>query len=510
MKQFEILKYISAATCFSAVSSMASDAVVSDRPNVLFIAVDDLRPALGCYGDSVAITPNIDRLASRSMMFQSAYCQIAVCNPSRASLLTGCRPDTVEVWDLHGHFREAKPDIVTLPQNFKEHGYSTWAIGKIFHNNGLAARDPLSWSIPPVYDLVSGDAYAQIDTEIENDYLRELTVNPSKWRRGSIECVEAPDEAYIDGAVARLACSALADYRRSGESFFLAVGFRKPHLPFAVPKKYWDLYERDAIPAPESYSYPAGAPELAIRHWRELQDFGDVKDETAVPIEKMKELRHGYYACVSFIDAQVGRILEELDRQGMTRNTLIVLWGDHGFHLGEQGLWTKSKNYEWTTHSPLIFTIPGVTDRGMETAALVEFVDIYPTLSELCRLPLPAGQVEGVSMVPLFDDPDRSWKKAAFSQFSRDLDPTVYRHTGHGDTVGRAIRTERYRYVEWRLWDSGKLLARELYDHRNDDREMVNVADSPEYAGTIDELSRVLQEGWKESLPPELKDAVIK
>lgn len=501
MNNNRFIKYFGIAAAFSTVTTQPSRGETTvKKSNVLFIAVDDLRPMLGCYGDPTAVTPNIDQFASRSMVFKSAYCQIALCNPSRASLLTGLRPDTVQVWDLHAHFRQAKPETVTLPQHFKENGYHTRSIGKIFHGSGIAARDLLSWSILPVYDMVCGDAYAMVNDEDEIRYLKELTLDPSKWRGNAVECKNAPDEAYLDGAVARLACSALNDYQQTGERFFLAVGFRKPHLPFVAPKKYWDMYDREKIPLPDR-RYPVGAPELAIRHWQELQNYGGVANETDVPVETMKELRHAYYACVSFIDAQVGRVLAELDRLELSQNTIVILWGDHGFHLGEQNLWTKGKNYEWTTHVPLILSVPGVTDQGETTDAFVEFVDIYPTLSELCSLPLPE-ELEGTSMIPLLYNPSLEWKKAAFSQFSRDLDQTVHRHKGRGDTVGRAIRTRRYRYVEWRGWDSGKLLTAELYDHQTDSGEMTNVVNNLDYAKTVNEMSRILQDGWQAALPP--------
>ncbi|MBN2295295.1 MAG: sulfatase [Pirellulales bacterium] len=328
--------------CFLHITDVQASA---NRPNVLFLAIDDLRPALGCYGDKTALTPNIDRLASRGMVFNRAYCQQAVCSPSRLSLLSGLRPDTIRVWDLATHFREAVPDAVTLPQHFKNHGYHTLSIGKIFHGGGKPAKDPPSWSAEPQYDIVRN---------AKMRYALPKNLKGKKSKRSAAEAADVPDNAYIDGVVCDASIAALDELQKRDDPFFLAVGFRKPHLPFCAPRKYWDLYDRSKIPLPVTTEHPRGAPELAVRSWKELEGYTDIPEDGQLSLKKIRELRHGYYACVSYIDAQVGRLLDELDRRKLSKNTVIVLWGDHGYHLGEQGLWTKANNYEWSTRVPLI------------------------------------------------------------------------------------------------------------------------------------------------------------
>ncbi|MDP6044683.1 MAG: sulfatase, partial [Phycisphaerae bacterium] len=445
-------------------AGMLQAAKGASKPNVLFIAVDDLRPTLACYGDKMAISPNIDKLAGRGMVFERAYCQEAVCSPSRQSLMTGLRPDTIKVWDLAAHFRDAVPDAVTLPQHFKNHGYHTRSIGKIYHGGGRAAIDRPSWSAPAKYAVA-------LDRKVR--YANPENLKGRGLKADSTEAGLVSGSVYIDQIVCDQAVGALGELKKKSKPFFLAVGFRKPHLPFCAPKKYWDMYDRAKIPSPESTKHPKGAPELAVRSWRELEGYRDIPRDGKIPPQKVQLLRHGYYACVSYIDDLVGRLLKELGRLGLAGNTVVVLWGDHGFHLGEQGLWTKANNYEWSTRGPLILSAPGRPNAGGRTKALVEFVDIYPTLAELCGLSIPKG-LEGLSMVPLLARPDRAWKKAAFSQYPRHR--TSHRHRKHGQIMGYTIRTDRYRYVEWRQWGTREVVARELYDHSSDAGEMVNLA----------------------------------
>ncbi|MHC4228621.1 MAG: sulfatase [Planctomycetota bacterium] len=474
-------------------SVLSRSLMASERkPNVLFIAVDDLRTTLGCYGDNTAVTPHVDRLAHSGMVFNRAYCQVAVCNPSRASLLTGRRPDTIRVWDLKAHFRQALPDVVTLPQYFKENGYHTRSIGKILHGSGPPAKDQPSWSRGPLHDTTraASGRYA-LPKNLEGEGLK----------RDSCESADVADSYYIDGKVCKDALAALRDLQGSDQPFFLAVGFRKPHLPFCAPKKYWDYYRRKEIPPPVNNSHPADAPELAVRSWLELEGYRDIPERGPIPEAKVAELRHGYYACVSYIDALVGRLLDELDHLALCDNTVILLWGDHGFHLGEQGLWTKANNYELSTCAPLILSVPGQSNGGATCNALVEFVDVYPTLTEACGLGIPDG-LEGISMMPLVENPGRSWKQAVFSQYPRDKKKN--RHEGHGDFMGYAVRTNRYRYVEWRNWKTGEVVARELYDSARDTGEMKNLATRPSFQKTVDELGKMLKNGWQAVLPPGL------
>lgn len=459
-------------------------------PNLLFIAIDDLRPALGCYGDPIAITPNIDRLASQGTLFNRAYCQLAVCGPSRLSLLSGRRPDTIQVWDLKSHFRETLPDLITLPQHFKNNGYYTRSIGKIHHGSGPPMKDPPSWSEEPLYD--SGRKHEWRYASAENRAVVTL-------KRSSVEGENVPDSTFVDGLVCDAAEDALATLKEQKQPFFLGVGFRKPHLPFVAPKKYWDLYDREDIPKPITNSHPEGAPEFAVRTWNEIEGYTDIPINLAeITPEKIQELRHGYYACISYIDTLVGRLLDKLDELDLANDTIICFWSDHGFHLGEQGLWTKANNYELSARVPLIISAPGQSHPGSASNALVELVDLYPTLAELCGLTL-SPDLEGLSLVPLLEDANRPWKSAAFNQYPRDF--TEIKHKRHGDVMGYSIRTNRFRYVQWREWTSGKIHVHELYDHQNDPNEMKNLAGQPEYISTLIQHQRLLDAGWKGALP---------
>jgi len=471
----------------SAVSVVLAEE--ARRPNVLFIAVDDLRPVLGCYGDRVAVTPNIDRLASRGTVFHRAYCQQAVCSPSRLSLMTGRRPDTIRVWDLGTHFRAAIPDVVTLPQHFKNHGYYTQSLGKVYHGSGKPSNDPPSWSVEPEYDFVR-------DPKVR--YALPKNLQGKGLKRSATEAADVPDSTYIDGIVCNAAVRTLGKLQKSEQPFFLAVGFFKPHLPFCAPQKYWDLYDREKIPLPVNGEPPQDAPELATRSWRELEGYTDIPKNGQLSTDKVRELRHGYYACVSYVDALVGRLLDALTRQKLAENTVIVLWGDHGYHLGEQRLWTKANNYELSTRVPLIVSVPGQARTGVKSNGLVEFVDVYPTLADICGLDAPQG-VEGISLKPLLAEPQRPWKKAVFSQYPRALSGS--RHRGHGAIMGYAVRTEQFRYVEWQEWETKTVVARELYDHACDPNEMQNIAEQPGQTAVVRRLAAVLETGWPAAVP---------
>ena len=372
---------------------------------------------------------------------------------------------------------------MTLPQHFKNHGYRTQSIGKIFHGSGKPAKDAPSWSVEPLHDVVR-------DPTVR--YATAQNLKGSGLKRSSTERANVADDAYIDGIVCAAAETAIADLASSGSPFFLAVGFRKPHLPFCAPGKYWDLYERGKIPLPVAAMHPKDAPEWAIRSWRELEGYTDIPDDGQLAEEKVRELRHGYYACVSYVDALLGRLFRKLNEAGVADNTIVVLFGDHGFHLGEQGLWTKANNYELATRVPLIISAPNLKTAGVKSDALVELVDVFPTLADVCNLPSPKG-VEGRSLRPLFSNPDRSWKEAAFSQYPRSRDS--HRHKGHGAVMGYAVRTKRYRYVEWQEWKTKNVLDRELYDHHADSDETQNVADRSELRETIAKLSQLLADG---------------
>jgi N-sulfoglucosamine sulfohydrolase len=444
----------------------------SERPNILFIASDDLRTTLGCYGDPIAKTPHLDALAATGTLFERAYCQQAVCNPSRASLLTGLRPDTLQIWNLQASYRQTVPSVVTLPEYLIQHGYHSEQIGKIHHGSGAPSRDPKSWTVPQVLHNVSKkDAY-------------QLPENRTGRKAASTERAEVADNAYLDGQAADQAVAALQRLKQQDTPFFLAVGFRKPHLPFSAPSRYWDLYEREAIPLPR-YQNPDDVPDLALHTWKELFGYTDVAPGERLSNAKRRKLWHGYYAAVSFMDAQVGKLLAALSANGLSETTIVVFWSDHGFHLSEHALWAKTSNFDIDAHVPLIVRDPRLKG-GQRTKALVELVDLYPSLVESCGLRIPES-LEGRSFVPLLRTPQIPWKAAAFTQHPR---PAYY---GKKPSVmGYSMRTDRYRYTEWRRFGANDVLASELYDHRHDRGETKNEANNPEYAGELARLKKQL------------------
>lgn len=456
--------------------------------NVLFIAVDDLRPQMGCYGNEIAQTPAMDRLASEGILFTRAYCQQAVCSPSRTSLMLGLRPDTTRVYDLRTHFRKNLPKVVTLPQAFKQHGYHTQSFGKIFHS-GL--DDPASWSVRSDFVATSDpDGYRVAPPQ---DTSQPVTLEKKRSTRArkrgpSWEAPDVPDAALPDGRIAANATAALRHL--ADKPFFLAVGFLKPHLPFVAPKKYFDLYQAEDMQIASNRFPPRNAPEYAMTNFGELRTYSDIPSSGPLSEEKSLELVRAYHAAMSYTDAQVGKLLSELDRLHLREKTIVILWGDHGWHLGDHGLWCKHTNFEVATRAPLILSVPGTKARDVESAALVEFVDIAPTLLQLCGIDPPAG-LEGSSLVPLLDSPNRKWKTAAFSQYPRS-----------GNVMGYSMRTEQYRYTEWLDRAKGQTLAVELYDHMTDPEENENIALRAENAELTRTLSMQLRAGWPSALPP--------
>ena len=461
--------------------------------NVLFIAVDDLRPELGCYGAAHMKTPHLDRLASQGMLFERAYCQVAVCNPSRSSVLSGTRPDTTGVFDNQHFMRPNMPDVISLPQHFKNHGYTSLSLGKIFHHSEREpGDDPQSWSEPSWYH---GEPYKHWFTQESLDYVKQLKAlpkaqQPKQLRAAPFEAADEPDASYPDAQTAAKAIETLQRLKAEAKPFFLGVGFVKPHLPFTCPQKYWDLYPETSIQLAANAQRPKDAPDPAFHNNYELRSYGTVPENGPISDAMALKLIRGYRACVSFMDAQLGRVLDELDRLGLRENTLIVLWGDHGYHLGENGLFTKMTNFEQGTRVPLLVSHPGMKTAGKRTRALVELVDLYPTLAQLCDLPLPK-HLEGTSFAPLLDNPDQPWKKAAFSQYLR---------TGKPPHTGRSLRTERWRYTEWHDL-KGKPTGVELYDELNDPQETANLANDPTHAETVKQLAAQLHSGWKAAQP---------
>jgi iduronate 2-sulfatase len=427
--------------------------------NVLLIYADDLRGDLSGFGSIPAQTPNLDRLAARGRVFRRAYVQQALCNPSRASMLTGLRPDRTGVYDLVAHFRDRHPSIITLPQRFKQAGYEVVGIGKIFHN--LRTRiegDPESWSRPQIMHWGNH----------RDDQALGAGQTPRSPRQvGPHEALDVPDEAYWDGKIASAAVARLSELK--DRPFFLAVGFWKPHLPFNAPKRYWDLYDRQSVAAAFPAVPPAPAPAPAGHDSWELRGYAGVAPAGAFPPDSIATLRHGYLAGISYLDAQVGRVLAELERLDLVRRTVVVFVSDNGFHLGERGLVGKLTNYELDTRVPLIVAAPGIKDAGMPTDALVELVDVYPTLIDLCGLSAPHA-LDGLSLRPLLIDPLAQLKSAALSQHPRPANLKGI------ETMGYAVRTSDHRYVEWRRVPSGEVVSRELYALANDPAETVNLA----------------------------------
>ena len=477
--------------------------------NLLFIAVDDLRPELGCYGNRRVHTPHIDSIADQGLTFLRAYCQQATSSPSRTSLLTGRRPDTTQIYDAKTHFRRYLPNVITLPQQFKRHGYLTTAFSKIYHKPQL--DDPSSWSVPPWipdgfewgseenrtfaqrrWDRLRASGWISKEAYFYEPSKRQAAPDSATgWEMRSWEGPDLPDEALPDGRTAEQAIRALHKIR--DKRFFLAVGFLKPHLPFVAPKKYYDLYPAGTTQAAENVFPPTYAPPFALHDFAELRAYSDIAMSGDVPAYKARELVRGYYASVSYVDAQIGRLLGALDELGLRERTVIVLWGDHGYHLGDHGLWNKYTNFETATRTPLIVSVPGRRGAGRKTKALTELVDVYPSLCDICGLERPDG-LEGSSFLPLFKDPDRLWKRAAFSQYPREI-------PGAGDGMGYSMRTDRYRYTEWLVKETG-FRARELYDHENDPQENSNIANSPDHLSLVNGLTGMLHEGWRASLPP--------
>lgn len=521
----------------------------ADKPNILLIAVDDLRPMLGTYGVKVVQSPNLDRLAETGLRFDRAYCQFAICGPTRASLLTGLRPDTLKIEDIDTFFRNTVPDLVTLPQYFKQHGYEAVYVGKVFHPGQEDDTNSWDYHIPvpaekgPEYKLPASLAIIKerradgIAKYGKQSKLEGLTAGPV------YEAADAPDSSYMDGQVADGAIKALRELKKD-QPFFLGVGFHKPHLPFVAPKKYFDLYDPDTLPLTDTPSPPLNGPTIARHSSFELRTRSGVPLSGPIDDATQRKLLQAYYACVSFVDAQIGRVLDELDKEGLRDNTIIVVWGDHGWQLGEYGMWGKATDYEVATRVPLIVCVPKATVQGQGSKALVEFVDIYPTLCELAGLPIPP-QLPGRSFVPLLSHPDLPWKEAAFSQFptpalrewaARPLSPEMRQtffgpiiaqveeqlHKEYGDRynqdifenhmMGYSMRTDRYRLTIWvdRSTPEEKPYAIELYDHEIDPRESVNVAGVPENAALVENLRQQLlaelrKTPYKSSTPPGFK-----
>lgn len=447
----------------------------SRRINVLFIAADDLNTNLGTYGHSIVKSPNIDRLARRGVRFDRAYAQVPLCNPSRASLLSGFRPETTGILGNDIAPRQAMKDTIFLPQLFKNHGYFAAGIGKIFH---YVFDDKPSWTISEAGTTrLDGDLGGYL--RAKSDDLPPGVVRAPAQAGQSLfwKAEDAPDEAFGDGMIARRVAALMEQSVKDGKPFFIGAGFRKPHLSWNVPKKYFDLYDPEKITWPkETPDHLANIPAIARRNATTI---------APLPDEQRREAMRAYYASISFMDAQVGVLLDALDRLKLWDSTVVVFFGDHGFQLGEHGgLYQKMVLFEESARTPLIVASPKVKG-SIASSRLVELVDLYPTITELTGLPTPSG-MEGTSFVPLLKEPNRAWKKAAFVTVSRS----------NPKSVGRSVHTERYRYTEW-----GDETTAELYDHKTDLHEQRNLSRDPKQRQTITELQRLLQAGWRAAVP---------
>ena len=466
------MKRISSA-CFGILACLAatlgSAYAATKSPNILLICIDDLRPEIGSYGADYVHSPNMDRLAASGVTFDRCYVQVAVCNPSRASTWTGIRPDRLGVYTLRTHFREAMPEAVTLPQQLRQHGYVAHGFGKIFHNPW---QDPQSWDVPHTWGSGNHTHYTPEQQKLRQEVQAQLPKDA--WQKGNLRGVitndpDITDAEHPDGSMARKAIERMKELCAGDKPFFVAAGFILPHLPWAPPKSWWDRYDRGKLPLPANPYPPEGAPEVAVGTNYELSHYADMVNmptpfSGSLPEAEIRRLRHAYFASVSFVDAQVGLMLDALDELGIADNTVVILWSDHGWKLGEHNGWSKMTNYEIDARIPMIIRDPRAKANGRHTSRLVESLDLYPTICELAGVPVPEG-VDGRSLVPLLNDPEAPHIDAAFSQYVRD------------GLLGNAIRTDRWRYVEWRTLAEGELKFRELYDEDLDPQENRNVVD---------------------------------
>ncbi|MEO0340683.1 MAG: sulfatase, partial [Bacteroidota bacterium] len=491
------------------------------KPNVLFISIDDLRPSLGVYGDSIAISPNIDQFATEGITFTDAYCQAAVCAPSRASLMTGIRPDSTRVWHLGDKFRVINPDAVTMPQYFSKQGYHTVNIGKIFHNY---MPDSISWDEPDLRparylkkDWLKRDGETFYISEAVNasqalkrDSL--LKLRPIRyadgWNTGPAwEAADVHDTMYYDGAQTKLAKATLTRLAKKNQPFYMGLGFFRPHLPFAVPKKYWDLYDPNEIPLANNQDLPNGAPIYSmnsmyeLRHYDGFSHIGHPTSTYRMSEDTVRILRQGYYASVSYVDALLGDLFSHLKQLGIYENTIIVIWGDHGWKLGDHNSWGKMTNYNIDLKVPVIIRYPDQEHRGVKTDGMIELIDLFPSICEMAGIDIP-DYMQGTSFVPLTKNPDSPWKEATFSQFHRR--PKV---SADGKRyMGYSMNTKPYHFIAWYGWDPetgtrGAFKSYELYDKTLDPFEIQNIAAREDMGDIITTLSNQLEAGWRKALP---------
>ncbi|SDR69985.1 Arylsulfatase A [Polaribacter sp. KT25b] len=527
------------------ISCQQQEKKVSKKPNILFIGIDDLRPELGCYGSDIAVSPNLDKLASQGLLFENAYCQQAICGPSRASLMTGIRPETSGVFHNYIKFREVNPNVVTLSEHFKNNGYEAVYTGKIFHHGDL--DDEKSWSRKPALDSMKEVKKPVGFALKKNNEDRKKIRNEMVAKYGAVakyglasgvayESADVADNTYRDGYHTELAIATMKEMNaKSDKPFFLGLGFNKPHLNWVAPKKYWDLYDRDKIKLSTQTESPENGATMGLHPSFELRVRSNIPKKGEIDKELAITLKHAYLACVSYVDAQIGKMITALEKEGLRQNTIIIVWSDHGWHLGDMGIWGKATNYEIATRVPLLIWTPDMPkgSKGKTTDALVELVDMYPTLAELAGLEIPK-HVEGTSFKPLISNPEKKWKTAAFSQFpspalrewggfpirpamretyfgpllkevegkiKKQQEDNWDRNLFENNLMGYAMRTEQYRFIVWkdRLNKEKEPVFIELYNHKIDPKETKNIAkENPDLVG---KLMKQFNKGWQGNIP---------
>jgi arylsulfatase A-like enzyme len=509
-------EFLATAAALATSAFLPLPALAQARPkrNILMMPVDDLKPLMGCYGHGEILTPNLDRLAARGTVFLNNSCQQAVCGPTRASLMTGMYPDYTGVWDLATRMRDVNPDILAMPQYLIQQGYETTGVGKTYDPRCVDKLDEPSWSIrygsePLVFNAdaprpVNGYQHPQTKEAIKTGREaiegrkftsgsarnRALAEAAGEWAAPATECVDLPDDAYPDGALAAAGCSLLEKLAAGDKPFFLSVGFFKPHLPFVAPKRYWDLYDPAKISIHAFQNKAQNGVEIAYHDSGELRSYSDIPLKGDFPADMQIRLLHGYRACVSYVDAQVGRLLDKLDELGLAESTVVCLWGDHGWHLGDHAMWCKHSNFEQAVRAPLLIASPDLPG-GRKTNSPTAFVDVFPTLCTLAGVEVP-GHLQGKSLVPVMEDPAVKVRSASLAQYPRVIDGLP--------VMGYTLRDERYRYVKWLQMNfragqrQGLLVGHELYDYETDPYETVNQADNPDFAAVAARFEEIFAE----------------
>ncbi|MGJ8683634.1 MAG: sulfatase [Nonlabens sp.] len=479
------LIFISCILCLTACEKAVEE---KQSPNVLLLYMDDLRPELSSYGADYIKSPNIDALAASGMQFNNAYCNVPVCGASRASMLTGMLPTRKRFLNYNTFVEKETPDVITLPQLFKNNGYTTISNGKVYHHLDDRENDWDEVYRPYAFDkndqnLKPTDYWQSLWKDYHNP---ENTAEYLATNTGpAYESAAVADSVYIDGLMTEKVIRDLKKLEKTAKPFFLTAGFIAPHLPFNAPKKYWDLYNRDSIKQPENYNYiPKNAPKMSISNWPEMRAYSNIPMQGQVSDSVALDLIHGYYATVSYTDALIGKILSQLKESGLDKNTIVILVSDHGYNLQEHTQWAKFTNYKTSTRVPLIISYPGMENKGMTTKALTDLIDIYPTLADLCDLKIPENQLDGVSLKLVLENPRLPGKDYVLIKKGN----------------GFSIQTAQYSYTEFLKKDNDSIMARMLYNHNTDLDENVNIVNDPAFAKAKQELNYALHTVFKKNV----------